>query len=89
MLARAVVQVLNEHTRPERKLCSRLRLKQVHSAKKLIPNEQLLKYNGVLDDDGFKVRSYYTTQNSCAVTVENYNYDVINDCNFIPFIGIK
>uniref|UniRef100_A0A915ECH2 Uncharacterized protein n=1 Tax=Ditylenchus dipsaci TaxID=166011 RepID=A0A915ECH2_9BILA len=52
-LAKAVVQVINEQTQPERKLCARLTLDKLIDAKKLVPNDKLLKYSGIEDYDGF------------------------------------
>ncbi|KAI1709196.1 hypothetical protein Ddc_13969 [Ditylenchus destructor] len=65
-LAKAVVQVINDQTEPERKLCARLKLDQLIDAKKLAPNENLLKYNGVLDKDGFKPKLEGKTQTTKA-----------------------
>nr|CAD2137226.1 unnamed protein product [Meloidogyne enterolobii] len=53
-LANSVIDKINKYTESERSLCSKLELKNVESAKKLVPNEKLLKYNGVVDFDGFK-----------------------------------
>lgn len=54
ILAKAVVSLINEYTEPERSLCASLKLHRVEKAKKLVPNDNLLKYSGVLDSDGFK-----------------------------------
>lgn len=53
MLAHSIVQSINSFTAPERKLCSELRLSEISDAKKLIPDENLLHYSGVKDQDGF------------------------------------
>uniref|UniRef100_A0A1I8BSW1 DUF229 domain-containing protein n=1 Tax=Meloidogyne hapla TaxID=6305 RepID=A0A1I8BSW1_MELHA len=53
-LANSVINKINKYTETERSLCSKLELKNVESAKKLVPNEKLLKYNGNIDLDGFK-----------------------------------
>lgn len=54
LMARSVVQVINEETRKERRLCARLKLSQLLDSKRLVPNEKLLHYGGVKDQDGFK-----------------------------------
>lgn len=53
MLAKAIVQTLNSFTKPERKLCARLRLAGVESSQRLVPHSSLLKYKNVKDVDGF------------------------------------
>ncbi|KAH7724588.1 hypothetical protein AAVH_07729 [Aphelenchoides avenae] len=53
MLASAVVEAINNQTLPERKLCAPLRLVNLTDAKRLIPHDDLLKYNGAKDNDGF------------------------------------
>uniref|UniRef100_A0A914ZH73 Death domain-containing protein n=1 Tax=Parascaris univalens TaxID=6257 RepID=A0A914ZH73_PARUN len=53
MLARAIVQTLNSFTKPERKLCARLKLASVESSQRLVPHSSLLKYKNVKDVDGF------------------------------------
>jgi hypothetical protein len=53
MLAQSVVQSINAYTSPERKLCSELKLSKIVDAKWMIPNEELLHYKGVKDQDGF------------------------------------
>ncbi|KAH7723410.1 hypothetical protein AAVH_09126 [Aphelenchoides avenae] len=52
-LANAVVEAINSHTLPERKLCAPLRLEKLIDSKRLIPHDDVLKYNGVKDYDGF------------------------------------
>lgn len=44
---------MNDQTEKERKLCALLVLDKLIDAKRLIPNENLLKYNGAKDIDGF------------------------------------
>uniref|UniRef100_A0A914W1I4 DUF229 domain containing protein n=1 Tax=Plectus sambesii TaxID=2011161 RepID=A0A914W1I4_9BILA len=53
MVARAVVQVMNDETEPERKLCARLRLSKIEEAKRLVSNDEMLRYKNVKDADGF------------------------------------
>ncbi|KAI3418833.1 hypothetical protein GPALN_007933 [Globodera pallida] len=53
VLVKSVVKVINDYTEPERKLCAPLKQHKVISAKKLVPNADLLKYKGVKDNDGF------------------------------------
>lgn len=52
-LAQAVVEVINRQLKDVFHLCSRLSLKELIEAKKLMPNEDLLKYKNVKDKDGF------------------------------------
>ncbi|KAH7710969.1 hypothetical protein AAVH_21733 [Aphelenchoides avenae] len=53
MLAGKVVEAINNHTLPERKLCAPLRLGKLIDSKRLVPHDDVLKYNGVKDYDGF------------------------------------
>ncbi|GMR62931.1 hypothetical protein PMAYCL1PPCAC_33126 [Pristionchus mayeri] len=52
-IAGAIVEAFNEQLRDEFKICSRLELKGIEYAKKLIPKDDLLKYKNVKDKDGF------------------------------------
>ncbi|CAJ0579700.1 unnamed protein product, partial [Mesorhabditis spiculigera] len=52
-MAVAVVDVINAQTEPERKLCAPLRLKNLMYARRMVPNEAMLKYKAVKDADGF------------------------------------
>jgi len=52
-LAHSFVQAINSYTSAERKLCAELRLSKVHNSRRLIPDEDLLHYHGVKDQDGF------------------------------------
>ncbi|KAL3125039.1 hypothetical protein niasHT_000644 [Heterodera trifolii] len=53
ILAKSVIKVINEYTQSERKLCALLSLSKLDSAKRLVPNSDLMKYSGVKDADGF------------------------------------
>ncbi|CAD5221035.1 unnamed protein product [Bursaphelenchus okinawaensis] len=53
LLALGIVKTMNEYTAKERSLCAEIHLAEVLSAKRLIPNTDLMKYNGVKDQDGF------------------------------------
>jgi hypothetical protein len=81
MLAKVAVQVMNDKTRPERKLCAPLRLGELldakryailsqeflkNSALRLVPQEGVLKYNGVNDVDGFDPKLEGHTQATFA-----------------------
>ncbi|KAH7700302.1 hypothetical protein AAVH_32579 [Aphelenchoides avenae] len=66
MLAKVAVQVMNDKTRPERKLCAPLRLNELLDAKRLVPREGVLKYNGVKDADGFDPKLEGNTQATFA-----------------------
>ncbi|KAK6055673.1 hypothetical protein COOONC_06822 [Cooperia oncophora] len=52
-LALAIVEVINRQLKNVFHLCAKLHLKEVIEAKKLVPNEGLLKYKNVKDSDGF------------------------------------
>ncbi|KAK6748929.1 hypothetical protein RB195_001506 [Necator americanus] len=52
-LALAVVNVINKQLKDVFHLCAKLSLKELVGAKKLVPNEGLLKYKNVKDKDGF------------------------------------
>lgn len=52
-VARAVVQVINDETEPERKLCARLSLSKIEEAKRLVSHGDVLRYKSVKDADGF------------------------------------
>ncbi|TKR68068.1 hypothetical protein L596_024110 [Steinernema carpocapsae] len=52
-LARAVVDVINRKTQPERALCSPIHLSKLGGAKRLVPHENVLKYKNAEDPDGF------------------------------------
>ncbi|WKY03684.1 hypothetical protein Q1695_004996 [Nippostrongylus brasiliensis] len=52
-LAHAVVAVINRQLKDVFHLCAVLSLKELMEAKKLVPNEGLLKYKNVKDNDGF------------------------------------
>ncbi|CAJ0937740.1 unnamed protein product, partial [Mesorhabditis belari] len=52
-MAHSVVDAINAQTAPERALCSPLRLKSLIYARRMVPNEALLKYKNVKDADGF------------------------------------
>uniref|UniRef100_A0AC34GA04 Sulfatase N-terminal domain-containing protein n=1 Tax=Panagrolaimus sp. ES5 TaxID=591445 RepID=A0AC34GA04_9BILA len=51
-LATAVVETINDYTKIERNLCAPLNIDKILNSKKLVPNEQLLKYAGSTDIDG-------------------------------------
>ncbi len=53
ILARAVVQAINDETQRSRKLCASLRLKVVLSAKTFAPHPSVLRYKAAKDKDGF------------------------------------
>ncbi|KAI6187388.1 hypothetical protein M3Y98_00237900 [Aphelenchoides besseyi] len=53
VLAHSLVQSINAYTAPERSLCSELRLSEILDSKRLVPDESLLRYSGVKDQDGF------------------------------------
>ncbi|PIO59860.1 hypothetical protein TELCIR_18664, partial [Teladorsagia circumcincta] len=52
-LAEAVVEVINRQLKDVFHLCAKLELKELIEAKKLVPNEGVLKYKNVKDKDGF------------------------------------
>ncbi|KAF8371503.1 hypothetical protein PRIPAC_77932 [Pristionchus pacificus] len=52
-IAEAIVQSFNEQLKDELKICSPLKLKGIEYAKKLTPKDDLIKYAGVKDNDGF------------------------------------
>ncbi|EYB84596.1 hypothetical protein Y032_0314g2251 [Ancylostoma ceylanicum] len=52
-LALAIVGVINKQLKDVLHLCAKLSLKELLDAKKLVPNEGLLKYKNVKDKDGF------------------------------------
>ncbi|KIH56969.1 hypothetical protein ANCDUO_12848 [Ancylostoma duodenale] len=52
-LALAIVGVINKQLKDVFHLCAKLSLKELLGAKKLVPNEGLLKYKNVKDKDGF------------------------------------
>ncbi|EYB84592.1 hypothetical protein Y032_0314g2249 [Ancylostoma ceylanicum] len=52
-LALAIVGVINKQLKDVLHLCAKLSLKELLGAKKLVPNEGLLKYKNVKDKDGF------------------------------------
>ncbi|CAJ0601293.1 unnamed protein product [Cylicocyclus nassatus] len=52
-LALAIVSVINRQLKDVFHLCAKLSLKELLEAKKLVPNEGLLKYKNVKDKDGF------------------------------------
>uniref|UniRef100_A0A914WNZ1 Uncharacterized protein n=1 Tax=Plectus sambesii TaxID=2011161 RepID=A0A914WNZ1_9BILA len=51
--ARALVQAINDQTKPERKLCAELSLNKIIDAKRLVSHSHLLRYKWVKDEDGF------------------------------------
>ncbi|VDM64563.1 unnamed protein product [Angiostrongylus costaricensis] len=52
-LAQAVVMVINNQLKDVFHLCAELTMKELMDAKRLVPNESLLKYKDVKDRDGF------------------------------------
>ncbi|MFH4978249.1 hypothetical protein AB6A40_004958 [Gnathostoma spinigerum] len=52
-LSLAVVTTINSFTESDRQLCAPLKLMKLSSAKRLVPNRNLLKYKDVKDKDGF------------------------------------
>ncbi|KAK6031246.1 hypothetical protein OSTOST_02606, partial [Ostertagia ostertagi] len=52
-LAEAVVEVINRQLKDVLHLCAKLDLRELVEAKKLVPNEGVLKYKNVKDMDGF------------------------------------
>ncbi|CAD5227841.1 unnamed protein product [Bursaphelenchus xylophilus] len=102
LLAEGIVKTINDYTKPERKLCSEIRLEKVISAKRLIPNEDLLKYNGVKDADGFVPKlegntkaTFFTyqiklqTQPGAAIYEATVNYDVTGPELTVDFRSIS
>ncbi|CAI5447475.1 unnamed protein product [Caenorhabditis angaria] len=52
-LAKGIVKAINQELEPEIKLCAPLKLAQILSSKKLLPDSGVLAYKNVKDNDGF------------------------------------
>ncbi|KAK5972176.1 Elongation factor Tu [Trichostrongylus colubriformis] len=65
-LALAIVNVINQQLKDVFHLCAKLSLKELLEARKLVPNEGVLKYKNAMDKDGFAPDLSGTTKTAFA-----------------------